>query len=118
MSLYADYVKERLGRGTIETEDGFATFEYLDEDTVYIVDLYVVPEKRKSNIAAKMADKVMEEAIKVGKKFMMGTVDTTTKHAEVSCKVLEAYGMKIYQVVGPTVFYFKDIGPQTVEKVV
>lgn len=112
MSLYAEYIKERIGRGTVETEDGFATFEYIGEDIVYIVDLYVVPEKRKSHVAVSLADKICEEAIKAGKKFLLGSVDVTTKSSETSCKVLEAYGMKIHKIAEPMIFYIKAIGDQ------
>ncbi len=111
LSLYARYLAERTPRGIVETEDGFATFEFVGEDTVYIVDLYVVPEKRKNHIASNMADKIVEESVKQGKKFLLGSVDVTAKGAEDSCKVLEAYGMRIHKVAEPMIFYVKEIAP-------
>lgn len=109
MSLFADYIKERCGMGTIETEDGFATFQYVNDEMVYIVDLYVVPEKRKLHVATAFADKIVEEARKIGRKTLIGSVDTGTKGAEDSCKVLEAYGMTIFKIAEPMVFYYKSI---------
>lgn len=109
-SLYGQYLKERTGRGIVESEDGFATFEYISEDIVYIVDLYVVPEKRKQRIAADLADRIVEEAVKTGRKTLLGSVDATAKGAETSVKVLEAYGMKPYKVAEPMIFFTKEIG--------
>ena len=110
LSLYAQYLKERTPKGIIETEDGFATFEYVGEDIVYIVDIFVIPEKRQQRIAATLADKIVEEAVKAGKKYLMGSVDVTAKGADTSIKVLEAYGMKPYKAAEPMIFYTKEIG--------
>ena len=109
LSLYGQYLTERTSRGILETEHGFATFDYITDDTVYIVDLYVVPEKRKSHVASEIADKICEEAVKAGRKYLLGSVDLTAKGAETSCKVLEAYGMVIHKVAEPMVFYVKQI---------
>lgn len=114
-SLYAQYIKERTRKGILETEFGFATFEYVNDNIVYIVDLYVVPEKRKSHVATSLADKIVEEAIKAGCKTLLGSVDLTAKGAETSQKVLEAYGMRPFKVAEPMIFYTKDIG-ESVEK--
>jgi len=111
VSLYGQYIKERLGRGILETEDGFATFDYITDDTVYIVDLYVVPEKRRSHVAANLADKIVEQAIKDGKKFLLGSVDLGAKGAEDSIKVLQAYGMTLYKEAQPMLFFLKQIAP-------
>ena len=109
LSLYGQYLTERTSRGILETEHGFATFDYITDDTVYIVDLYVVPEKRKSHVASEIADKICEEAVKLGKKYLLGAVDLTANGAENSVKVLEAYGMKVHKVVEPMVFYIKPL---------
>lgn len=110
LSLYGQYLKERSGRGILECKEGFATFDYVNEDIVYIVDLYVVPKKRKTRIAAGLADKIVEQAVKDGKKFLLGSVDASAKNAETSMKVLEAYGMRVHKITEPLIFYVKDIG--------
>lgn len=109
ISLYGQYIKERCGRGIVETEDGFATFEYVNEDIVYIIDLYVVPGKRNKRVAANLADRIVSEALHTGRKTLLGSVDTTAKGAEASIKVLEAYGMKVCKVAEPMIFFAKDI---------
>lgn len=109
LSLYGQYIKERAGRGILETKDGFATFDYISDETVYIVDVYVVPRKRKSGVAFKLADIIVEQAVKDGYKYLLGSVDTTARGADISCKFLEAYGMKVFKVAEPMIFYSKKI---------
>lgn len=109
LSHYGQYLKERTNMGIVETEDGFATFEYVSEEVVYIVDLFVVPERRKQRVAATLADRIVEEAVKSGRKYLLGSVDVTAKGAETSINVLEAYGMKPYKVAEPMIFYIKEI---------
>jgi len=109
LSLYGQYIAERQGRGILESKHGFATFEYVGEDVVYIVDLYVTPKKRKSHVASELANKICDIAIASGKKTLLGSVDLTAVGAEASCKVLEAYGMKVHKVAEPMVFYVKSL---------
>lgn len=118
LSLYAQYIAERAGRGIVETDQGFATFDYISDDTVYIVDLYVVPEARKSGVASSIADKICEEAIKAGKKFLLGSVDTTAKGAEESIKVLKAYGMQLHKEAKPMLFFAKQIAPTILDEAI
>lgn len=108
-SLYSKYLQERSNRGILEVKEGFATFDYVSEDTVYIVDLYVEKKHRNKRVAAQLADKICEEALKTGRKYLLGSVDVSAKGAEASVKVLEAYGMKPYKVAEPMIFYIKSI---------
>lgn len=94
MSMYADYIKERMGDEIIEREEGFATYRYVNSYEVYIIDIYVKPDFRKTNIASQMADEIAEIARKEGKVMMIGTVSSTAKNPTESIKVLLGYGMK------------------------
>lgn len=109
MSLYGEYIKERAGRGIVETEDGFATFEFPTDKIVYIIDLYVRPEKRKTGLASQLADTICEAAISQGKEQLLGSVDLGAQGADASIKVLEAYGMKFFKSAGNMLYYIKQI---------
>ena len=109
LSLYAQYLQERSNRGILETEDGFMTFEYLPEDFVYIVDMFVKKESRNKYVATEMADKICEQAVKDGKKFLLGSIDAGAKNAAESTKVLEAYGMTVHKVAPPMIYYIKKL---------
>lgn len=108
-SLYARYIKERLGYGIIESDDGFISFCFPTDKIVYMVDSYVVPEKRNFFFLKSMADQICQAAAKEGKEFALASVDITAKNADRSAKVLKAYGMKEYKIVGSTIFFSKPI---------
>ena len=94
MSLFGDYIKERLDKSIVENEHGFCTYFFVN-DGVYIEDLYVSPEHRKSHVAAKLADQVAEIAKEKGFKRMYGSVQPSAKGSTASLKVLLAYGMSL-----------------------
>ena len=96
MSLYANYLTEKTDDQILETEKGFATYRYLeDESAVYIVDIYVLPEFRKSGEAAAMADAIATEAKERGVKRLVGSVVPSNKGSTDSLRVLLAYGFKL-----------------------
>lgn len=108
MSLYADYIKERLNDDIIETNDGFLTYRYIDwkgQKAVYIIDLYVIPSKRQSGLATQLANTVVEEAKAKGCTIAIGSVSTLIKTKDQSIKVLIAYGMT-EAIQGPDYIYF------------
>jgi GNAT superfamily N-acetyltransferase len=113
MSHYADYVKERQGKLVYECDDGFAVYWYLQHPThgecVYIEDIYVVPEKRKSGVGAWMADQIAEEAGGRGVTVMLGSVNPQTSGATTSLKVLLGYGMSLEGIQGELIMFSKDI---------
>ena len=108
-SLYSQYLKERLGRGIVETEHGFATFEYITDKIVYIIDLYVIPEKRKSHLASDMADEICRVAKEAGYVQLLGSVDLNAKGAQTSIKILLAYGMSISHADKNAIYFVKDL---------
>lgn len=109
MSLYGDYIKEKLGRGILETEQGWISFDFIGKDVVYVADMYVVPEHRRSKVGTELVNKVVEEVIKLDRKILMSSVDVTSKDALISLRGMEAYGMKIYSVQGTVVYFVKPI---------
>lgn len=95
MSIYADYLKELIGDEAIESDIGFATYRFTDEKTIYIVDIYVRPDFRKSGEASKFADQVVEIGKKKGCTKVIGTVVPSRKGSTDSMKALLGYGFKL-----------------------
>lgn len=91
--MYGDYVKERLGDEILETSSGFATYRYTDENTVYLIDLYVMRDFRNMGVAADLADRVCEIARVKGCTRMIGSVVPSSRGSADSMRVLLAYGM-------------------------
>lgn len=108
MSLYAEYIKENLGKETVESEIGFLTF-YEVKDGMYIEDIYVIPEMRKGGAAAKMADKVAEIAKARGLKKLIGSVRPSAKNSTDSLKVLLSYGFKLESSINDGIIFGKEL---------
>lgn len=108
-SLYAKYLLEKTQDKILENEKGFATYRYVDEKTVYIVDLYVIPDFRNSNVASTMADTIVEEARKKGCTKLLGSVVPSAKNSTDSLRVLLAYGMCLESSSNDFLVFRKDI---------
>lgn len=110
MSLYARYLTERTNDRILETEHGFATYRLLPEaKSVYIVDLYVDPDFRKSGAASRLADQIAEMAKKEGATKMLGSVVPSTKGSNDSMKVLLAYGMRLQSSAFDLIVFEKEL---------
>jgi GNAT superfamily N-acetyltransferase len=95
-SLYSKYLKERTSDSILETQEGFATFRIMNSGkSVYIVDLYVLPDYRKSGVAASIADKICDIAKEQGCIELLGSVVPSSKGSTASLKVLLGYGMEL-----------------------
>lgn len=107
MSLVADYFAEREGFLIEESDVGFAAYK-VEGDECYLKDIYVKPEFRKSGVAKSLADSVKLKAEALGAKYMTGSVDSTLSSATTSVKVLLAYGMRVYLVRDPLIYFIKE----------
>ncbi len=108
MSLYAEYLKERGIKQIIESDVAFCTFFCL-QDGVYIEDIYVKPDYRKSNIASDMADQVAVIAKQKGFSKLYGSVVPNAAGSSDSLKVLFAYGMRLDSAGPNAIITVKDI---------
>lgn len=111
MSLFGEYIKERLNKSIIENEHGFATY-YFVQDFCYIEDIYVVPSMRETNIAKTMADEISKEAISKGYKFLYGSVSTLAANPTQSVKVLLSYGFDVCKAETDAIWFKKVLGEQ------
>lgn len=112
MKMYRDYLMERLGDEMVERPEGFATYRFIDDfgiPAVYIVDLYVRPDFRKTKIASEMADEIVKKAKAEGYHRLIGSVDSSAKNATDSIKVLLAYGMSLHRSSQQGLIFKKEI---------
>ena len=108
MSLYAEYIQERLGKHIIESDKGFATYTFL-QDGVYIEDIFVHKDHRQTKEASRMADQIAEIAKEKGFKKMYGSVKPTANHSTSSLKVLLAYGFRLIESGPDAILLVKEI---------
>lgn len=109
-SHYANYIYEREGKSIIETEHGFATYAYMhDIKAVYLEDLYVVPEKRRSKEATLLVDAVVQQAKLKGYNTLIGSVAPKANGSTDSLKAVLSYGMKLHSCDGNLIWFKKEI---------
>lgn len=108
--MIKEYLKELKNLDIYETDKGFVLYRIQNEDQLYIRDIYVLPEHRKSGIAAKMADEVVLMAKEqYGCTIMIGDVEPSNQKATDSIKVLLAYGMEVLEANDDEIIFYKHI---------
>lgn len=108
-SMVKDYLKELKGLDIYETEDGFILYR-IQENCLYVRDIYVIPERRKSKVAASMADELAVIIKKShGCNVMLGDVEPSNNNATDSIKVLLAYGMSVLEANDDEIIFYKQI---------
>lgn len=108
VSIYSDYIKTLQGKGVIESEKGFATYSAFT-DGLYIENIYVVPDYRKTGIASLMADEIAEESKKQGYKYIYGSVCPIHNGATDSLKTLLAYGFSLLSSTSELILLRKEV---------
>ena len=110
MSMYSKYLAEKTEDMIKETDQAFVSYRYLPESkTVYIVDLYVLPEFRNTDVASTLADTIVEEARAKGCTTLLGSVIPSNKNSTVSLRVLLAYGMRLESSTNDFIVFKKEI---------
>ncbi len=108
MSLHKEYVEERLGKHMIESEKGFVIYSFT-EDSVYISDVHISKEHRRSGEASRFGDIVTEIAKCKGYKKILGSVQPSTKGSSESMQMLLAYGFKLDSSTNDFILLKKDV---------
>ncbi len=94
MELFAQYISERLDQGIVDIPgQGFATFK-IERPVVYVADVYVVPELRKTGLASKMVDQIADLGKKQGCSVIKTTVQINTNNSDISETAILAYGFE------------------------
>ena len=107
--MYADYLLEHHGDHLYKIDQGFAIYRFLNEKQVYIVDIYVKPEFRKTGIASTIADDIGAISKLRGCSEMLGTVVPSAKNSTASLKVLLGYGMKLQSSSNDLIVFIKEL---------
>jgi hypothetical protein len=107
-SLYSFYLEERENVKTVEGTDGFITY-YINQDVIWIKDLYIIPTKRLSGAGTMLADFVKSIGLEKKCKWMRCTVCTQALNATTSMKAILAYGFKLKASDANLIYFEKDL---------
>lgn len=99
MSLWAEYIKERNGMGSIETEFGFMTFGFPSKEECFIEDCYIVPAHREKGHGKVLLKKIEEIAKQNGCKYLTSfVIPSVNSTASVSMLAQLRTGFKIWGI--------------------
>lgn len=108
IDLYKRYLLERENTHLYAEDDCFITYEFCD-GYVYIVDMYVVPEKRNAGTCRRISEVVEAIAKERGYSNVVGTVCTSTNNWEQSLAVIKRGGYNEYERQGDMIYLVKKI---------
>jgi len=95
--MYKDWFEEYHNCYVFECEFGFSSYN-ISDNILYIHDVFVKKDYRKSGKMAIIADKIIEIAKKQNCKKVIGFVNYPSKYPEYSLKAQIKYGFKIKSV--------------------
>lgn len=107
--MYGDYITEGRDDYIIEDEYGFASYRYLGDNIVYIIDIYVVPERRKLKHSFILVDQVIKASKLRGCTKLLGTVIPSAKNSTISLRLLLGHGMKLQSSTNNMIIFERDI---------
>ncbi len=109
-SLYAKYIAEREGKLILETDEGFATYKFFEKlSTVYIEEVFVLPEFRQTGIGAAFVDKISEIAQDAGYEKLLTSVCPAAKDSTTSLKAVLACGFELDSLSESLIYLSKPI---------
>ena len=93
-SLYAKYIKEREGKDIVEDENGFATYILLP-NCLYVVDVFVVKEKRQEGLAKCYFYRLEDLAKEKKLEYIMTSLDNSDENHKIKLEALYRDGYNI-----------------------
>lgn len=108
-SLYAKYLTERTEDCILETDIGFATYRFINDKTVFVINLFVLAEFRRTHVATSLGDQIVSIAKSKGCDTLQGSVVPSAKGSTEGLKAFLRYGMKIKSSVEDFIILEKKI---------
>jgi predicted GNAT superfamily acetyltransferase len=107
-SLYAQYMEELDGTEFIEYDWGFLSYR-IEQNHVYIEDVYVIKSERGTNKWKKLWQDVEDVARSNGFNKVTGSVVPTRKNSTWMTKFMFKLGFKIYSSDINIIYFVKEI---------
>lgn len=107
MKLWEQYILEREGAKIIYDDNCFVTYKILGESEILVVDLYVVPEFRKTGMVQDLWNRLLSET---KAKFVQGMTDRNALNWQASHSFMLSFGFKTYQEDGSMIYYYLETG--------
>lgn len=112
MGLYEQFVAyqwEREGIHVIEHDHAFALVKPLNDQELYLQDVYVEPDQRSKMAMKRLYDDIVQYAQGQGYLFLVTTHDVATKNVEIGLQNTLRYGFKILRLDGSVIVCVKEL---------
>jgi len=106
--MYFEYAKERESLDSITSENGFALYRK-DKNTLFIRDIYVKPEFRKTSEFLNLFKRLKKIAEELNCKYMEGHVYLDTKDPTLSLRAILSAGFKVVHASNGMIALTKEI---------
>lgn len=105
MSLFAEYLLEKEGKKTIETEYGFITY-FMDNDHMHVDILFVANNVRKAGFGEKL---FLDACQSESPKSVSAAVDTSHRNPTNPLHSFLNYGFKVVGTRGSEILLYKEL---------
>lgn len=112
MGVYEQYVAyqfEREGIVVIEQPHAFALVKPLNDQELYLQDVYVEPEYRSGVAMKRLYDEIVQYALANGYLWLVTTHDCATNNVELGLQNTLRYGFKIIKLDGTVIVCAKEL---------
>jgi hypothetical protein len=106
MKLWAEYIKEREGASIIYDDNCFVTYKEVNDNDILVIDLYVIPELRKSGTVQNLWTRLIQET---NPKVVYGMTDIAALNWEASHNFMTKFGFVPCLEEGNTIYYRMEI---------
>lgn len=91
-SLWARYKEETSPTRFIEYDWGFISYTFVEEECIYLEDVYVVPERRFEKLGLRLVEEAEAVASAAGRSISLACINLNAKTAAESMKAHLAVG--------------------------
>lgn len=106
MNLQKKFQEERYDRKYIENLSGYICYQSYDDGSLYVYELFVLPEKRKTSVGTLLEWKLID---KEKPRVIYCDVELKADNPEVALIAFMKRGYKIDQLLGDRIVLRKDI---------
>lgn len=109
--MYFQYIKERLNLDSLQYDDkAFIVFkQWIEEDAIFIQDLYVAPSHRRSGFTQKIYKDMCSLAKEANHRYLIGAIESRSNNPELSMGLMLHLGFKIYRTQESMIYLRKEI---------
>lgn len=106
MQLWKEYIAEREDAHILYNNHAFATYKIINQDEVFVMDVFVSKEHRKNGAIHALWDDFIKQ---LKPKIVYGMTDRKALNWEYSDAFMLAFGFTAYTEENSIIYYYREI---------